>query len=142
MTPDRQQRNGFDGPLQTVFQDFMADWIFRREKSAQEIMDSYFTEDFSTEIDGHLLDRAAFQSRIDRMRHDADVEGQEFIEMMETENKLFSMHLTRGLSLVTRKPFQTRAIAVFTFAGAKIRSGYLNSVTLGDARDADFASRR
>ena len=139
--PGRQNRNGFTGPLQTLFQDFMADWVFAAEKSAQEIIDTYFTEDFSAEIDGHDLSREQFQSRIDRMRKDADVERQDFVEMMESGDRLFSMHTTRGVSLASGQPFETRVIAFFVFEGKRLKKGYLNSVTLGDPSDADFASR-
>ena len=138
---DRQMRNGFAEPLQVVFQDFMADWLFSREKCAQDIMDTYFTPDFVAHIDGHILQRSEFRSRIDRMRQDADVESQEFLEMMEQGERLFSMHTTRGISRKTNQPFQTRAIAFFAFKEKKIESGYLNSVTLGHPDDADFASR-
>lgn len=137
----RQIKNGFTEPLQTIFQDFMADWVFDAEKGAQEIIDTYFTPDFSAEIDGHGLSREDFQSRIDRMRQDAVVEEQEFVEMMESGDRLFSMHITRGMSHASNHPFETRAIALFVFEGKKIKKGYLNSVTLGDPSDADFASR-
>lgn len=139
--PGQQITNGFDAPLQTIFQAFMADWVIASEKSAQEIMDTYFTPDFFADIDGHHLARAQFQSRIERMRKDASVETQEFIEMMEDGDRLFSMHTTRGLSLSSGHPFETRAIALFVFEGTKIKKGYLNSATLGDPSDADFASR-
>lgn len=137
----RQNRNGFTGPLQTIFQDFMADWVFDAEKSAQEIIDTYFAPDFYAEIDGHHLSRDTFRSRVDRMRREADVEAQDFLEMMESGDRLFSMHTTRGMSLASGQPFETRAIAFFQFDGKRIAKGYLNSVTLGDPRDADFASR-
>ncbi len=139
--PVRQNRNGFTGSLQTIFQDFMADWVFAAGKSAQEIADTYLAPDFSAEIDGHDLSRQQFQSRIDRMRKDAAVERQDFVEMMESGNRLFSMHVTRGKSHASGHPFETRAIALFLFQGKRIKKGYLNSVTLGDPRDADFASR-
>lgn len=139
--PGQQNRNGFNGRLQTVFQDFMADWVFSDDQSAQQIMDTYFTPDFSAEIDGRHLSRDIFQSRINRMRQDADVEEQDFVEMMEEGDRLFTMHYTRGKSLVTGKKFETRAIAVHRFEGKRIKKSYLNSVTLGDPRDADFASR-
>ena len=138
---DRQNRNGFTGPLQTIFQDFMADWVFATDKSAQQVMDTYFTADFTAEIDGHELSRDQFQSRIDRMRRDAVVDSQDFVEMMEKGDKLFSMHTTRGTSRSSGHPFETRAIALFVFQAEKIKKGYLNSVTIGDPRDADFASR-
>ena len=138
---ERQKRNGFDEPFQSVFQDFMAAWLFSEEASPSEVMDAYFTPDFVAEIDGHILERKEFQSRISRMRQDAEIYEQEFIEMMETGNKVFSMHITRGISRASQQPFETRAIALFEFAGMKLRHGYLNSVTLGDSRDADFASR-
>ena len=64
-----------------------------------------------------------------------------FMEMMEAGDKLFSMHTTRGLSLASGHPFETRAIALFIFEGTKMKQGYLNSATLGDPSDADFASR-
>lgn len=137
----QQNRGGFSGPLETVFQDFMFDWVFEPKKSPQEVMDTYFTPDFSAEIDGHRLSRDVFQSRINRMREDADVEEQDFVEMMEDGDRLFSMHYTRGKSLVTGQKFETRAIAFFDFEGKRIKKAYLNSVTLGDPRDADFASR-
>lgn len=139
--PGQQITNGFDESLQTIFQAFMADWVLVPEKSPQEVMDTYFTSDFCADIDGHRLSRAQFQRRIDRMRKDAVVETQEFIEMMETGDKLFSMHTTRGLSLASGHPFETRAIALFVFEGGKIKKGFLNSATLGDPSDADFASR-
>jgi len=139
--PGQQITNGFDGPLQTIFQAFMADWVLVPEKSAQEVMDTYFTSDFFADIDGHHLSRAQFQRRIDRMRKDAAVETQEFVEMMETDDRLFSMHTTHGQSLASGYPFETRAIALFVFEGGKIKRGYLNSATLGDPSDADFASR-
>jgi len=119
----------------------MFDWVFEPKKSPQEVMDTYFTPDFSAEIDGHRLSRDVFQSRINRMREDADVEEQDFVEMMEDGDRLFSMHYTRGKSLVTGQKFETRAIAFFVFEGKRIKKAYLNSVTLGDPRDADFASR-
>ena len=137
----RQIKNDFSGPLQTLFQEFMADWAFSREKSAQEMIDTYFTPDFSAELDGHHLSRETFRSRIERMRQDAVVEEQEFVEMMEAGNKLFSMHSTRGRSVASGQPFETRVIAFFLFQGEKIKTCYLNSVTHGDPRDADFASR-
>lgn len=136
-----QNRNGFNQPLQSIFQDFMYDWIFIREKSAQEVMRTYFTSDFSADIDGRTLSHDEFQSRIDRMRQDAEVHEQDFVEMMEAGNKLFSMHHTRGKSLASGQKFETRAIALFHFQGKQIRKGFLNSVTLGDPRDADLASR-
>ena len=139
--PGRQITNGFDRPLQIIFQAFMADWVFASEKSAQKIMDTYFTPDFFADIDGHHLSRAQFERRIDRMRKDASVETQEFMEMMEAGDRLFSMHTTRGLSLASGHPFETRAIALFIFEGTKMKQGYLNSATLGDPSDADFASR-
>ena len=139
--PDQQNRNGFTEPLQTLFQDFMADWVFAADKSPQEIIDTYFTAGFSAEIDGHDLSRAQFQSRIERMRKEAVVESQDFEEMMESGDRLFSMHTTRGVSLASGHPFETRVIALFVFEGKKIKKGYLNSVTFGDPRDADFASR-
>ncbi|MCV0426114.1 MAG: nuclear transport factor 2 family protein [Roseibium sp.] len=137
----KQKRNGFNGPLQTQFQDFMSDWVFATQMSAQDVLDTYFTDDFSAEIDGHILSKAQFQSRIDRMRQDADVHEQDFVEMMEDGDRLFSMHYTRGRSRVTDQPFETRAIAFFLYEGNKMKKGYLNSATLGDPRDADFASR-
>ena len=137
----KQNRNGFSKPLQTRFQDFMQDWVFVTGLSAKEVMDTYFTQDFSAEIDGHVLSRERFQSRIDRMRQDADVAEQDFAEMMEDGNRLFTMHYTRGRSRVTDMPFETRAIAFLIFEGNKVKKAYLNSVTVGDPRDADFASR-
>lgn len=139
--PGQQITNGFNGPLQTIFQAFMADWVLVPEKGAQDVMDTYFAPEFVAEIDGHRLSRARFQSRIDRMRKDASVETQEFIEMMETDDRLFSMHTTRGQSLASGHPFETRAIALFVVEGGKMKKGYLNSATLGDPSDADFASR-
>ena len=137
----RQITNDFDGPLQAVFQKMMADWNLSKEKSAQEIVDTYLAPDFSAEIDGHYLSRETFRSRIDRMRQDAVVEEQEFVEMMEAGDKLFSMHNTRGRSVASGQPFETRVIAFFLFQGEKMKKCTLNSVTLGDPRDADFASR-
>ena len=101
----RQIKNNFDGPLQTIFQNLMADWLFSVERSAQEIVDTYLAPDFSAELDGHYLSRETFQSRIDRMRQDAVVEEQEFVEMMEAGDKLFSMHNVRGRSVASGQPF-------------------------------------
>lgn len=136
-----QNRGGFTAPLQTIFQDFMFDWLFEPKKTPADVMETYFTPDFSAEIDGRTLFRDRFQSRIERMRKDAEVDEQDFVEMMEDGNRLFTMHNTRGKSLVTGQTFETRAIALFVFDGKRIRKGFLNSVTLGDPRDADFASR-
>ncbi|MES0882921.1 nuclear transport factor 2 family protein [Roseibium sp. SCP14] len=139
--PGQQNRYSFNGPLQTVFQDFMADWVFSDDHTAQQIMETYFTPDFSAEIDGRHLSHDIFQRRIGRMRQDAEVEEQDFVEMAEDGNRLFSMHNTRGKSLVSGQRFETRAIAFFRFDGKRIKKGYLNSVTPGDPSDADFASR-
>ncbi|MEM1130554.1 MAG: nuclear transport factor 2 family protein [Pseudomonadota bacterium] len=137
----KQNRNGFDGRLQTILHSVMFDWQLSSQKTAAEIMATYMTPDFSAEIDGHTLDHDTFQSRIDRMRRDAEVATQDFVEMMEEGDRVFSMHHISGMSRATGQPFETRVIALFYFSGDKIRKCYLNSVTLGDARDADFASR-
>ena len=141
MSDERQVRNDFNGRLQTLFQDFFFDWAFSSEMSDQEIMDRYFTPDFSAHIDGVDLDKDQFQSRVGRMRREAIVEHQEFIEMMEEGDRLFSMHSVRGQSLASGQPFETRAIALFVFKGDKIQTGYLNSATKGAPEDADIASR-
>ncbi|MEM8856257.1 MAG: nuclear transport factor 2 family protein [Pseudomonadota bacterium] len=137
----RQLTGGFTGRLQTRFQAFMADWVLRGDSSVEALADTYLAPDFTALIDGKMLSRTVFQNRIARMRNDAIVEEQEFVEMMEEGDRLFSMHITRGVSRETGQPFQTRAIAFFVFEGERIKTGYLNSVTLGDPRDADFASR-
>ncbi|MEM1360846.1 MAG: nuclear transport factor 2 family protein [Pseudomonadota bacterium] len=137
----KQNRNGFDGPLQTVLQDAMAAWFADDQMSAAEMSERFLAPDFSAELDGHILTRRAFEDRIDRMRKDANVEGQDFVEMMEEDDRVFSMHIVRGQSLASGHPFETRVIALFIFESEKIKKVYLNSVTLGDPRDADFASR-
>ena len=141
MPDERQVRNDFNGRLQTLFQDFFFDWVFSSEMSDRDIMDRYFTPDFSAHIDGVDLDKDQFQSRVGRMRREAIVEHQEFIEMMEEGDRLFSMHSVRGQSLASGQPFETRAIALFVFKGDKIQTGYLNSATKGAPEDADIASR-
>ncbi|MEM9635171.1 MAG: nuclear transport factor 2 family protein [Pseudomonadota bacterium] len=139
-TPGQQNRNGFNKPLQTIFQDFMADCVFSDDHTAQQIMEIYFTPDFSEEIDGRHLSHDIFQRRIGRMRQDTEVEEQDFVEMTEDGDRIFTMHYTRGKSLVSGQHFEIRAIAFFRFDGKRIKKGYLNSVTLGDPSDADFAS--
>jgi len=138
---ERQKTHRFDGKLQHIFQEFLSDWVFSKRLTEQEMMDRYFTPDFSTCIDGIELTREDFSRRLARMRREAVVEGQEFIEMMETDNKLFNMHTTAGMSLTSGKPFETLVIALFVFQGDKIQRGVLNSVTKGDPEDADMASR-
>lgn len=138
---DKQIRNGFHGPLQTILQDCMADWVFSVEKSPQEIADEYLTADYVASIDGHELDKATFVSRLERIREEVVPEIQEFLEMMEEGNKVFSMHTIRGVSRTSGEPFDSRVIALFIFENQKIKRVYLNSVTLGDPRDADLASR-
>ena len=131
----------FDGRLQKIFQKIFYDWMFLSQKSEKEIMDEYFTRDFSINIDGVQLSRDDFLRRVRRMRQEAVVEKQEFIEMMEDGDRLFSMHTVTGKSLLSGQPFETRVIAFFRFREAQIHEGYLNSVTEGDPRDADMASR-
>ena len=141
MFDERQVRHSFNGRLQTLFQDFFFNWVFSSEMSDQEIMDRYFTPDFSAHIDGVDLNKEQFQSRVGRMRREAIVERQEFIEMMEQGDRLFTMLSVQGKSLTSGQPFETRAIALFVFKGDKIDTGYLNSATKGAPEDADIASR-
>ena len=141
MSDERQVRHDFNGRLQTLFQDFFFNWVFSSAMSDEEIMDRYFTPDFSAHIDGVDLDKDQFQSRVGRMRREAIVEHQEFIEMMEEGDRLFSMHSVKGQSLASGQPFETRAIAFFVFKGDKIETAYLNSATKGAPEDADIASR-
>ena len=75
------------------------------------------------------------------MRRGATVEQQNLIEMMEEGNRLFSMNKKKGISNASGKNFETRAIALFIFSGDKISQAYLNSVTIGDPKGLDFASR-
>ena len=141
MTDGRQITKSFNGRLQKIFQEFFYNWVFSTEMSDREIIDRYFTENFSALIDGKELGRDDFLHRIQRMRQEAVVEKQEFIEMMEEGDKLFSMHTVMGKSLASGQPFKTRAIALFVFKDSKIEEGYLNSATQGDPRDSDIASR-
>ena len=141
MSEGKQITNSFDGKLQKIFQDFFYNWVFTSEMSDQEIMNKYFSPDFSAIIDGVELERDDFLHRVGRMRREAVVERQEFIEMMEQGDRLFSMHTVKGQSLSSGQPFQTLAIALFIFEGDKIKKGYLNSSTEGDPRDSDIASR-
>ena len=138
---ERQKTHRFDGKLQRLFQAFFSDWLFSKRLTEQEMMDRYFTPDFSACIDGIELTSEDFSRRIARMRRETIVEKQEFVEMMETGNKLFSMHTTAGMSLASGKPFETLAIALFVFQGDRIQRGILNSITKGDPEDADMASR-
>ncbi len=137
----KQIVHDFDGRLQSIFQQFFYNWVFSREMSAEDIIEKYFSPNFSATIDGVELNRNVFLQRIDRMRQEAIVEKQEFIEMMEEGDKLFTMHTVSGKSLLSGQNFQTRAIALFIFNGDKIERGYLNSATQGDPQDADIASR-
>ncbi|MTH95789.1 hypothetical protein [Roseibium sp. RKSG952] len=137
----KQNTNGFDGPLQRRFQTFFYDWAFSGEKTAEEVLETYFDREFSALIDGKRLSRKDFGARIVVMRRDVIVERQDFLQMMEDGDRLFSMHRVWGKSLVSEAPFETFAIAYFQFRGGRLLKGYLNSATVGDPRDLDIASR-
>lgn len=141
MSQGKQITHGFDGRLQKIFQEFFFQWVFSSEMSDQAIMDTYFAADFVAIIDGVELTRDDFMQRVGLMRKTAVVEKQEFVEMMEQGDRLFSMHVVEGQSLSTGSAFKTRAIALFLFDGDRIQTAYLNSATQGDPRDADIASR-
>ena len=141
MPEGKQITNNFDGRLQIIFQEFFRNWVFVSEMSDQEMMDRFFCPDFSALIDGVELKRDDFLRRVGRMRSETVVERQEFIEMMEQGDRLFSMHTVKGQSLSSGQPFKTLIIALFIFEGDKIKKGYANSSTEGDPRDSDIASR-
>lgn len=141
MSQGKQITNGFEGKLQKIFQAFFYNWVFSSQMSVHDIMETYFSTDFSALIDGVELKREDFAQRVGLMRRTTLVEKQEFIEMMEEGDRLFSMHTVEGKSLSTDSPFRTRAIALFLFESDKIKTAYLNSATQGDPRDADIASR-
>ena len=142
MTADpRQVTNNFNGRLQKILQGCFYEWFFTDRLSDQEVIEKYFATDFSALIDGVELDRHVFEQRVHRMRQEAIVERQEFVEMIEQDNKLFSMHTVEGKSLLSGQQFATRVIALFVFNDEKIERVYVNSATKGDPRDADIASR-
>ena len=138
---ESETRRNFTRKLQTMFQEFFHNWVLSEEMNDQEIIDKYFSLNFSACIDGVELSRNDFLHRVHRMRQEVAVERLDFIEMMEEDSKLFSMHTISGKSLLSEQHFQTHAIAFFIFKDDKIEKGYLNSATRGNPQDFDIASR-
>ncbi|MEM7120175.1 MAG: nuclear transport factor 2 family protein [Pseudomonadota bacterium] len=141
MSQAKQITHDFDGRLQKIFQEFFFNWFFSSKMSDQDIVDTYIADDFHAIIDGVELNRDDFAQRVSLMRRSAVIERQEFVQMMEQGDRLFSMHVVNGQSLKTDSAFKTRAIALFVFDGDRIKDAYLNSATEGDPRDADIAFR-
>ncbi|WP_299002232.1 nuclear transport factor 2 family protein [uncultured Shewanella sp.] len=137
----KQITHDFNAKYQKIFQHFFYQWVFSEKLTAEQIMDEFFTDDFTAIIDGNLLTRQDFLRRIGKMRAETLIEQQEFLQMMEQENKLFSMHTVKGKMLADDSDFETRAIAYFEFRDDKLHQGYLNSATAGKLHSHDIASR-
>jgi len=141
MANARQITNHFNGKLQKIFQDFFYQAFLSTTMNCEDVIETYLTKDFTAYIDGKRFNRNLFSDRIQRMRKEAIVEEQNFLQMMEQDQRLFTQHTVSGLSITTNHSFKTQAIAFLIFKNNKIQTAYLNSATQGDPNDQDIASR-